>query len=301
MNVNNCVLVTLNISVWEANRQDRRVSAEVAEANRVTDQRLCRLRKSLLPKNTVQDKLQSVARAARNFHYANTHTWMHSGPRMLPTKNFDAYMTKMRAYKAEYEQCVLDFISEYDSLKVHAQYVLGSLYNALDYPDVTSLGRKFSFDTIIQPMPASDVLLELGLDTAEADEFRKKLEADMAKTFERANRSMWEELYSRLEKLYSRLNDESANVRAGSIEAVRSLAEMLPRMNVTNDETLEALSNRLQESLKGMSEAAVNNNPSTREKVKTDTQAVFNVMSAYMAPRRMVEDYEEEEEYKYAA
>jgi len=57
MNVTNCVLVTLNISNWDANRQDRRVSALVADANDVKDQRLCRLRKSLLPKTQVMDRL----------------------------------------------------------------------------------------------------------------------------------------------------------------------------------------------------------------------------------------------------
>ncbi len=286
MNVTNCVLVTLNISNWDANRQDRRVSAAVADANEVKDKRLCRLRKSLLPKTEVMDRLYAVIRAARTFHYENTHAWMHDGPRILATNNFDAYMKQMRRYKADFEAAVLDFIAQYDDIKNEAQGVLGKLFDATDYPDKSYLRRRYDFETKIQPMPASDGLLELGLEPTEADAFRRKLEADMAETFQRANRRLWEDLYERLEKLYGKLSDEKAYVKEETIAAVRELAELLPRMNITNDEKLEALAARLKTSLAGLSAASVKNNPSVREKAVADTQTVFNVMQSFMNPHR---------------
>ncbi len=286
MNLTNCVLVTLNISNWDANRQDRRVSAAVADANEVKDKRLCRLRKSLLPKTEVMDRLFAVIRAARTFHYENTHAWMHDGPRILATSNFEAYMKQMRRFKADFEAAVLDFIAQYDDIKKEANGVLGLLYDAADYPDKNTLRRRYAFETKIQPMPASSGLLELGLEPEEAEAFRRKLEADMAETFQRANRRMWEDLYERLEKLYGKLSDEKAYVKEETIEAVRNLAELLPRMNITNDQKLEALAQRLKDSLKGLSADAVKHNPSVREKAVADTQTVFNVMQTFMHPAR---------------
>ncbi len=286
MNVTNCVLVTLNISNWDANRQDRRVSALVADANEVKDKRLCRLRKSLLPKTEVMDRLFAVIRAARTFHYENTHAWMHDGPRILATSNFDAYMKQMRRYKADFETAVLDFITQYDDIKAEAEGVLGKLYDAADYPDKNTLRRRYGFETKIQPMPASTGLLELGLEPEEADAFRRKLEADMAETFQRANRRMWEDLYERLEKLYGKLSDEKAYVKEETIDAVRSLAELLPRMNITNDQKLDSLAAKLKDSLVGLSAESVKHNPSVREKAVADTQTVFNVMQAFMHPGR---------------
>lgn len=286
MKVTNCVLVTLNISVWDANRQDRRVSALVADANEVKDKRLCRLRKSLLPKTEVMDRVFAVIRAARTFHYENTHAWMHDGPRILPTSNFDAYMKQMRAYKADFEAAVLDFLAQYDDIRKEAEGVLGKLYDAADYPDGAYLRRRYDFDMKVQPMPASGSLLELGLQDAEAEAFQKKLEADMAETFQRANRRMWEELYERLEKLYSKLADEKSHVRPETLAAVQELSELLPRMNITNDEKLDALAMRLKSALAGLSTEALKHDAGARERAAADTQKVFNVMQSFMNPAR---------------
>jgi len=286
MIVTNCSLVSLNISGWEANSQDRRVSAEVAVANQVKDRRLCRLRKSLLPKSAEQDKLNAVVRAARTFHYQNTHDWMHQGPRILPSANASMYLKRMGEFKRRHEEAVLDLMDAYDGLCEKAREVLGALYNAKDYPRMHTLRSKYGFEFVVQPMPASATLLEMGLEPESAMELKRKLEEDMAKTFQQANRRMWEDLYARLEKLYSRLSDEKAQVQGKTLDAVRSLAEMLPRMNITNDTQLTAMATRLSESLQGLSEKAVNHNPTTRERVLADTQTVFNVMQAYMYPRR---------------
>lgn len=273
-----CVLVTLNISHWDANRQDKRVSEAVADANGVQDKRLCRLRKSLLPKTSVMDRLFAVIRAARTFHYDNTHAWMHDGPRILPRSNFDPYMKQMRHFQADFETAVLDFIAQYNDIKAEAHTVLGQLYNVTDYPDVSYLRNRYNFEMAIQPMPASASLLELGLEPAEAEAMRKKLEADMAETFQKANRRLWDDLYERLEKLYAKLSDEKAYVMEETIEAVRKLADLLPRMNVTNDEHLNTLAAKLSTALAGLSAESVKGNLGTREKAAKATHSVFHVM-----------------------
>jgi len=284
MEIKNAILVTLNISNWDANRQDKRVSQDVADANDVKDKRLCRLRKSLLPKTDVMDRLFSVIRAARTFHYENTHAWMHDGPRILLTANFDAYMTQMRRYKSDFENGVLDFLAQYDTIKGEAASVLGKLYDPADYPNQAALKSRYAFEIKAQPMPASTGLLELGLDPAEADAMRSKLEADMHETYARANRRNFEDLYERLAKLTSKLGDEKAYVKEETIAGVRDLAALLPRMNIMNDERLDMLSERLQKSLAGISAEAVKLNPDTRQRVAAEAQTVFNVMQAFMNP-----------------
>jgi len=97
---------------------------------------------------------------------------------------------------------------------------------------------------------------------------------------------MWEDLYERLEKLYGKLSDEKAYVKEETIDAVRSLAELLPRMNITNDQKLDSLATKLKDSLVGLSAESVKHNPSVREKAVADTQTVFNVMQAFMHPAR---------------
>lgn len=291
MQFQNCVLVTLNISNWDANRQDKRVSEAVAESNGVTDKRLCRLRKSLLPKTAVMDRLFAVIRAARSFHYDNTHAWMHDGPRILTRANFDEYMKQMRRYQADFETAVLDFIAQYDDIKGQAAQVLGALYNASDYPDQGSLKGRYSFDLSVQPMPASASLLELGLDPMEAEAYRRKLEADLAQTYKKAHRRLYADLHERVEKLANKLSDDKAYVMPETIDAVKKLADLLPRMNLLNDRRLNALSETLQNSLVGVTADVVKTNPTVRLKAAEATANVLKVLKAF----KPVEDDEHEE------
>lgn len=281
MHFANCVLVTLNISNWDANRQDKRVSEAVADANQVTDRRLCRLRKSLLPKTEVMDRLVAVIRAARSFHYENTHAWMHDGPRILPRANFDPYMKQLRRYQADFETAVLDFISQYNDIKGEARHVLGQLYNASDYPDVGQLQAKYGFGVTVQPMPASESLLELGLDDNEAFELRSRLEADMAETFQKANKRLYDDLNERLGKLVAKLGDEKAYVMPETIDAVRKLAELMPRMNVTGDARLDSLASSLTSSLEGVTTESVKIHPDLRERAAQATKTALYALQSF--------------------
>lgn len=280
----NCVLVSLNINAWEGHQLDKTVSREVADAKNVTDNSMCRLRKSLLPRVEVVLRLHRIMNSARTFHYKNTREWMHDGPRILMTKNVSHYMQGMRQIKANFEQAVLDMLAQMDDLKELAKANLGELYKESDYPSVDTLRHRYQMDYKMQPLPVSTELLDLGIATEDAKELQAKLEADMAETFERASRRNWEDLYERLERLYKKLSDEEAVVTAPALKAVQDMAEMLPRLNVTNDPKLEALSQRLQHSLGGLSAASLRHNPDTREKARSETQAVYNAMQAFMMP-----------------
>ncbi|MNR71515.1 hypothetical protein D3C71_21440 [compost metagenome] len=286
MQIKNAVLVSLNISVWQANRQDKKISEQVTDAHEVKDRRLGRFWKSLLPKCDVLDRLYAVQRAARTFHYENTLAWMHDGPRILPTANFEPYMQAMRRFKAQFEDAVLELVDQYGDIRTEAQKVLGRLYDEADYPDVASLKSKYDFDMKVMTMPAAEGLLQLGLESDEAEELRAKLETDMRDTVTRANRRLWEDLHARLEKLTSRLQDGDAYVREETIAAVRDLADLLPRLNVTNDQHLETLATKLKGSLANVNAATVKNDPNARKRVADETKTVFNVMQAFMAPKR---------------
>lgn len=261
------VLVTLSISSWDTHRQDKRASLEVATSNKVTDKRLCRLRKTLIPRDPVLKELESVIRAARTFHYDNTHTWMHDGPRILTRKNFDEYMTRMREFKVRFEAAALNFIASYDDLKEQAKQALGGLYAESDYPSRDSLYREYKFDTVVQPLPLASSLLDLGLDSSEGEALRLRLEKELADTFAKANRRVFDDFGVKLKKLTEKLVDPAGYVMAETLEAVRNLAELLPRINLLGDTALDTLAKDVVASLKGVTADSLKTNPSVRERV----------------------------------
>lgn len=282
MTVNNAILVSLNISKWDANCGDKQSSVEVAEANAVSDKRLCRVRKSLLPRNLHMKRLNDTESQARCFNYANTHAWMHDGPRILMKSNFDRYMRQMRTFKANFEAAAFELVAVYDDLKAQAQQVLGRLYREEDYPSKESLLRRFSFEITPQPLPASSTLLELGFESYEVEEMRSKLEDKMADVFAKANERVWEKMFDKLGKFSARLVDPDSYIKQASIDALCDTAEMLPRISVTEDPRLEAISVRTLNILDGVSDVALKSNPAARARVLADIEALRSHMQAMM-------------------
>jgi soluble cytochrome b562 len=286
MEVKNAVLVSLNISMWQANRQDKDVASKVTDENEVKDPRLGRFWKSLLPKCDAVTKLQAVVRAARTFHYDNTLTWMHDGPRVLPTANYEPYMREMRKLKDDFEAALVELIRLYPSIVEDAELALGKLFNKDDYPSAGALRHKYDFTMKVMALPDSQAVTMLGLKDEEAETLKASYESDLKETYANANRRNYEDMHERLEKLVAQLKDGDAQVRDGTINAVRDLADLLPRLNLTNDKNLDALSTRLKESLGDITATTVKNDPSARQRVAKETQTVFNVMQAFMAPHR---------------
>lgn len=284
MKVKNAVLVSLHVTAWDANRRDARLSEQVASENEVQDQRLCRLRKSLFPRNDAMKQVYGILREVRNFHYKNTHAWMFDGPRILMTTNYEAYMREIRAYKAKLEPALQNLKAQYDTLKEEARKVLGKLYNPLDYPEASKMITRFGIEVSVQGLPDSSNLLELGLETTEAQELRTKLEADMQGTFERANRRMWEDLYNRLNKLVVKLGSPDETIRKGALNSVMELADLLPKLNITNDAGLDAMAQRLKDSLGGFTAEGIQANPNVRAQAAERAASVFNVMQTFMRP-----------------
>lgn len=299
-NVVPCILVTLSITHWDPNVRDRKVSEDVAERHNVTDSRMCRLRKTLVPKNDALRQVFSVMREARLYHYANTHAWMFDGPRFMAADAFSEYKAKMEEFKDRFEKAVLEFLNQYDELKDRAREVLGTLYNEADYPSREQVGSRFTFTYSVQPMPEASQFNGLGFNAEAVEELRKSLEADMRATFEKANRRLWQELYEKLEKLTSKLQDEKASVRQGTLDAVRNMATMLPKLNVTQDTRLEVLSSRLLRNLEGVTEETVANDNRARRRLAQETGTVFTVMQSFMNRRKAPAEAEVPLEKSYA-
>jgi hypothetical protein len=276
--IKNAVLVMLSIREWQAKAQDKTAAAQVAKENDVKDAKQARVWKSLLARCDAVKKYEAARRAARTFHYANTLTWMHDGPRILTTENYDEYMTQMRKLKAQFEEAVLDFIEQYPQLKQDSKVMLGKLYDESQYLSNAQLMERYSFSWQVMPMPATEGLLSLKLKTDDAEQLADQLREEMNESFRNATRKMWADLFQVVEKLVLKLKDESAKVKATHIDSVRELTALLPRLNIMGDEHLDIIAKRLGETLESVTEAKLEHDLGARRKVAEETQSVFNVI-----------------------
>lgn len=286
LNVKGALLVSLTLNEFGNNKQDAKATAELVANNHLSDSRAARVWKTLLPKGSSLDDVKAALRFLRNFHYRNTHAYIHDGPRILPTKNYAAYQKGIRQGKDMLESAVLNLVRDLDVLKEAAKLRLGGLYCEADYPTASDLKAAYGVKVTYSPMPASDTLLDLGLEPQEMVEMRAKLEREMNEAMLSANRKMWSELHDRLSTMLSQMLGERATVHEKTFEGLKSLVDILPRMNLTGDAALESMAQRLANMLKALDGRQLRSDPELRQQVATEAKTVFGVMSSFMNARR---------------
>lgn len=282
--VTGCLLVSLRLEAWTNATEDSQASIELAQVKNA-ENRAARVWKTLLPKTTAVKRVNAAIRAIRTFHYRNTLTYLHDGPRILTTANYLAYKQGLRHLQDELANAVEDLVVQLDDLKSISKEKLGDLYKEDDYPSGNDLRAAYGIEVIYAPMPDGGNLLTAGLESDEAEKLRGDLEAGMRETFERANRKLWEDLYTRLATLQRQLTTEEAAPHDKTVEGLKSLVELLPRLNVTNDERLATMTERLRGSLNGVTAGGLRTDPSARERVAAETKSIHTVMSAFMGGR----------------
>lgn len=283
--VTGAVLVSLTIAEFGNNKRDQAASTDVVQRNEA-EASAARVWKTLLPKGSAMDGVRTAISALRNFHYKNTHAYVHDGPRILPTKNFAEYQKGLRKLEDDFAKAVVALVADFEALKDAARKKLGHLFNDDDYPVKEELSSAYRVSVVYSPLPVTDNLLDLGLETADMVEMRNQLQKELESTFQAANRRMWAELHDRLSTMIAQISHEKSNVHPKTLEGVSALVEMLPRMNLTNDTALDAMAKRLSAVLATMQGESFRNDPALKSQVASEARAVFGVMSSFMSARR---------------
>jgi len=286
--VTGCLLVSLRLEAWANATEDNEASLELAKAKKA-ENRTARVWKTLLPNSSVVKRVNAAIRAIRTYHYRNTLTYLHDGPRILTAANYLPYKDGLRSLQDELANAVEDLVVQLEQLKTLSKKKLGDLFKDDDYPTENNLRAAYGLEVIYAPMPDGANLLSVGLESQEASELRAQLEAGMQDTFERANRKLWEDMYSRLATLLHQLSADKAIPHDKTVEGLKSLVELLPRLNLTNDDRLAQMTERLRDSLAGVTAGGLRTDPMARERVAAEAKTIHTVMSAFMAGRKGTE------------
>ena len=279
MNLNDrALLVQLNVSQWTARKYDKTSTKDVI-SNHGTTAAAGRFNKALLPMSDLLENIHKKTTHIRTKYYDNTLPWGMDGTMMLPTANYLAFMSDFRKERGEWNMLVQDFIDNYDSLKLDAQRILGSLYDHSDYPPVLELRHKFHMDMAVFPVPSSDFRVSIGseeLSRIQQDVERRVKEAEQA-----ALKDVWNRLYERVKHMAEKLADPKAIFRDSMLENTREICALLPRLNFSDDPNLEAMRQQVEASLIKHPEA-LRNDPDLRRDTAAEAKAIMDKMGAFM-------------------
>lgn len=236
------MLINLNIRQWSARRADKRAANEVA-SNHGAKTNKATFYKPLVEGGELE-AIKVSAGQARTEHYRRTLPWSDNGPRILSNVGYLDYMQAISQLKGQFQKAVGEFVQSYPLLRQEAKRNLGTLFNEVDYPDVSQIAEKFSFDVSVLPLPKGDDF-RCDLGTEEIDRIRQEIEANTRGALHESMLEAYNRVALAVEAYIDRLADPKTVFRDSLVQNARDLAAILPSLNIAGDPQLAAIAERL--------------------------------------------------------
>jgi hypothetical protein len=284
MNTNNSIsiassamLVEMSISTWTARKLDKRVSTQV-DLDNGAKTKVVNANKNLMAGTGVLDTIVKYAANARAWHLSQTLPWTDNGSRLLPMSNFVNYKKQLGELEANYEALVDKFIIAYPNLVSAAAFQLGTLFDRNEYPDESSLKKKFKFTYSFFPVPtAGDFRIDIN------EEAKAEIMANCNSAYQdrlnNAMREAWGRLHDCLSRMSERLTDNADGSRKifrdSLVENGVELVSMLKHLNITQDPSLEQARRELESAIGHHSLDSLRDNSNAREAVKLKVDTIL--------------------------
>jgi hypothetical protein len=279
------VLVTLTISVWTGRKIDKKVSAEI-DADHSTQVRAGNYNKALMAGAQELEAVNKYTGASRIWHGQQTLPWSDGGERVVPVARLFDYKPELAARGREFDHLVNEFLGAYDTLVQGAQFRLGSLFNADEYPPRDVVASKFGFRYVFSPLPTSgDFRVDIGNEGLE--ELKREFDTNQDRYIQQAMLDVWLRVKDVAERLSNQLRVETTGeverlgkhvfpverkgkLYQSTLDGALELCEMLRSMNLTNDPELEQVRKNLQMTLQGVDLKELKKDTAVRLSVKSE-------------------------------
>jgi hypothetical protein len=262
------LLANLTISTWTARKFDKKATATVTTTHH-TDTNAGRYNKSLVAKSRL-DEITKIAGKARTYHYEHTLPYQQKGQAILATAIMVDYMSEIKKLHTEFDSAVNTFMGDYQLIREEARYSLGDLYNETDYPPPSKLREKFAMGVDFTPIPEG-AHLTINIDAADLENIQRDIEERVQDSVQAAMKELWQRLYDVTAAIKERLtpeaNGEAKLFRDSLIKNALDLAELLPKLNITDDPDLNQIADEIRRELSTIDPQHLRKYPD----VRTDT------------------------------
>lgn len=278
------VLVTVDINVWTATKQDKEISHEVTTAKKASD-KAGRFVKHLLADNPAHRAIINYRQNIYNWLQRSTFDWAGS-QRCLPHVNLPRFMKDYQHHDAHFYGLVEAFCAEYPSIISNMAFAQGDMFDRREYPDVATVRSKFRMNLITSEIPLGDFRCQIAQDLA--DDLFKHYSAQADRIVHGIIAKQTEQLVEVMESIrYCCTIDESVG-KDGEVKIRRrkiydttmqralELCDTFKQFNLTQDPKLEEASKALSDVLSGVKIEALRESDTLREKVKTGLDDILS-------------------------
>lgn len=280
------VLVSVDVNVWSATKQDRGISSEVTKLKRA-DSNAGRFVKNLLANNIYHKDLVNYRQTIYNWAKRNTYRWNVSQD-LLPTINLEKFKSEYDEHQTEFYRLLDDFCDRYDTIKSNMAFSQGDMYNADDYPDVSEVRSKFACNLYVSEVPEQDFRCQVAQDLA--NDLKLQYQKQAEEIVKNVLHQQTERITNVMESIAhccgtqevtkdGKTTTKKRKIYDRTIEKAKELCETIRNFQLTDSEhskRLRSVANQLDDTLQGVDSEKLRVSDSTRERVKNDVEDILS-------------------------
>ncbi len=277
------MLAAVHISIWTAIKHDRKVSREVAEQHGAYAG-AGRYNKQLLREAERLESLRTLSGQIRLYFYKITLPWSDEGYRLLPAHFYFELTTKMREFEQSFAHQVEEFLAVYPSYIEQVRPELNGLFREEDYPSTEKLRNKFGVKLEVLPIPSGNDF-RVTLSEEEQARVAREIDENVRQSLQKGTEDLWTRLKGVVAHMVERLKEPESRFHASLVTNICELVELLPRLNVNQDEELNRFAWEIRDRLCGFTARDLKKNEILRAATANDAAEILTKMDAVLRAR----------------
>lgn len=279
------LIVSVEVNVWSAQKQDRNISEEVTNAYKA-DKEAARVVKHLLAGDPSHKALLNHRQTIYNWMKRRTYDWSGTN-RYLPFIEIEKFKNEFRQLEADFNDLVDKFVSRYPDIVAAMAFKQGEMFKADEYPPAETIRDNFRMRLFISDVPAGDFRCAIAKDIA--DDLKQHYKEQANDRVEEIMRDATGRLATFIKRIAHVCREAEVDadgkqkkkpkIYEGTIEGAKELCSMLKDFNLTGDRQLEEMRQDLLATLNDITAKDLRESDATRAHVKTEVDRIINKFS----------------------
>jgi hypothetical protein len=279
------VLVSLDVNVWSATKQDRAISNEVTTAKNA-DESAGRYVKNLLANHPKHKAIVNYRQTIYNWLQRRTYRWNNSQD-LLPVIDLPKFKQEYNEHNLAFLTMIDSFIVDYDSIVSNMAFKQGDMFNRNDYPSAEQVRSKFGLQLFVSEVPTNDFRCNIAQDIVD----------DLKTTFELQTQNIIGSIQLEQSKRFIEVmesishccgvddvgNDKTKKrkIYESTIQKAKDYCETFKGFNLSNDGDLEQARASLEKALHGVSAEDIRESDAIRESVKEGVDDILSKFGSF--------------------
>ena len=279
------MLIRPSLSKFTPYKYDHNMSRDTARLYGA-DNDFVRTTKRLVSKSVFAG-IEKMDSEIRQFVYHHTRPWFDEGWRILATALYFDVVDGIGTRFDKRQSLVDEFVSQWPSIKEQAKSALNGAYNEDDFPD--NIASRFKADVTFMPIPRAGDFRAEGIDPQDIAKIEEDTLARIQEQFK--SNDLWKRVFDSVQRISDRLHNYGTDSEGRVVNKfhdtlignLRDLTSILPKLNITNDESLSDMHKRLEQELCVFDAQDLRESEVIREDVAAKADRILADVAAFMA------------------